>query len=98
MWAVSDGEKVERDDRAHPLKARNAVWDGRTVRLAAARNEIVAFQVIVEADAAGIRALSASLPGAAPARRERDDRLRAAGDATRASPRAGPSSSSPSTT
>jgi len=62
VWAVSDGEKVERDDRAHPLKATNAVWDGRVVRLAAARNEIVAFQAIVEADDAGLRALSASLP------------------------------------
>jgi hypothetical protein len=62
VWAVSDGEKVERDDRSHPLKAKNAAWDGGTVRLAAARNEIVAFQAIVEADAAGIRALSASLP------------------------------------
>ena len=62
LWAVSDGEKVERDDRAHPLKAKNAVWDGRTVRLAAARNEIVAFQAIVEADGAGIGALHASLP------------------------------------
>ena len=62
VWAVTDGEKVERDDRAHPLKAKNAVWDGRTVRLAAARNEIVAFQVIVEADGAGLGKLSASLP------------------------------------
>jgi SSS family transporter len=62
VWAVSDGEKVERDERAHPLTAKNAVWDGRTVRVAAARNEIVAFQVIVEADEAGIRALSAALP------------------------------------
>jgi hypothetical protein len=62
VWAVSDGEKIERDDLASPLKARNAVWDGRTVRLAAARNEIVAFQVIVESGTAGIRALSASLP------------------------------------
>jgi hypothetical protein len=62
VWAVSDGEKVERDDRAHPLKGSNAVWDGRTVRLVAARNEIVAFQVIVEADGAGLRELSASLP------------------------------------
>jgi hypothetical protein len=62
VWAVSDGEKVERDERAHPLKAKNAVWDGRTVRLAAARNEVVAFQVIVEADGAGLAALSASLP------------------------------------
>ena len=62
VWAVSDGEKVERDDRSHPLKAKNAAWDGGTVRLAAARNEIVAFQAVVEADGAGIRALSASLP------------------------------------
>jgi SSS family transporter len=62
VWAVSDGEKVERDDLAHPLKAKNAVWDGRTVRLAAARNESVAFQVIVESGPAGIRSLSASLP------------------------------------
>jgi hypothetical protein len=62
VWAVSDGEKVERDDRAHPLKAKNAVWDGRTVRLVAARNEVVAFQVIVEADGTGLGKLSLSLP------------------------------------
>jgi hypothetical protein len=62
VWAVSDGERVERDDRAHPLKSRNAIWDGHTVKLAAARNEIVAFQVVVEADSRGIAALSASLP------------------------------------
>jgi hypothetical protein len=61
VWAVSDGEKVERDDRAHPLKGKNAVWDGRTVRIAAARNEIVAFQVVVEADRAGLVTLSGSL-------------------------------------
>jgi hypothetical protein len=61
-WAVSDGEKIDRDDLASPLKARNAVWDGHRVHLAAARNEIVAFQVIVESGADGIRALSASLP------------------------------------
>jgi hypothetical protein len=62
VWAASDGEKVERDDRAHPLKAGNAVWDGRRIRLFAARNEIVAFQVIVESDGDGIAALSAALP------------------------------------
>jgi hypothetical protein len=65
VWAVSDGERVERDDRAHPLKARNAVWDGRCVRLVAARNEVVAFQAIVEADEKGLGALGASLPGLA---------------------------------
>ena len=37
--------------------------DGRTIRLFGARNEIVAFQLIVEADAQGIDALSVRLPG-----------------------------------
>jgi len=62
VWAVGDGEKVERDARNHPAAAHNAAWDGRTVRAFAARNEIVAFQVIVEADGRGVRELSARLP------------------------------------
>jgi len=62
LWAVSDGEKVERDDRASPWKGRNSVWDGQRVRLFGARNEIVAFQVMVESDAQGIEALRLSLP------------------------------------
>src|ERR1039457_3768731 len=62
VWAVHDGEKVEKDDLQNPCKTRNSVWDGRTIKLFAARNEVVAFQVIVEADAAGIRNLRAALP------------------------------------
>jgi hypothetical protein len=62
VWAVDDGEKVERDARNHPALARNTVWDGRVARLAGARNEIVAVQVIVEADGRGVRELSARLP------------------------------------
>ena len=62
VWAVGDGDKIARDAAQSPLAKGNAAWDGRTVRLAAARNEIVAFQVIVEADGSGIRALSAALP------------------------------------
>jgi hypothetical protein len=62
VWAVHDGEKVKRNDRQNPNKARNAVWDGARVKLVAARNEIVAFQVIVEAGAAEIERLSATLP------------------------------------
>lgn len=68
VWAVDDGEKVERDARNHPASARNTTWDGGTVRLFAARNEIVAFQVIVEAGARGVRELSARLPALASAR------------------------------
>jgi hypothetical protein len=62
VWAIDDSEKVERDARNHPASARNATWDGRTVHVFGARNEIVAFQLIVEAGAAGVRALSARLP------------------------------------
>jgi len=61
VWAVHDGVKVRRDDREHPDRLRNAVWDGRTIRLVAARNEVIAFQLIVEANS-GLDGLSATLP------------------------------------
>jgi hypothetical protein len=62
VWALNDGEKVERDDLQSSYAASNSAWDGRRVHLFGARNEILAFQVIVEADPAGIQALTASLP------------------------------------
>jgi hypothetical protein len=62
VWAVHDGVKVKRDDLARPERLRNAVWDGRTITIAAARNEVIAFQVIVQAGASAIDELSASLP------------------------------------
>ncbi len=68
VWAVNDGEKLERDARDHPLARRNSAWDGRVIRLFGARNEIVAFQVIVEADGDGVRELSARLPALISAR------------------------------
>jgi len=68
IWAVNDGEKIERDATNHPASARNSVWDGRVVRVFGARNEVVAFQVIVEADARGVGALSVRLPTLASAR------------------------------
>ena len=62
VWAVGDGEKVERDDLAHPLRERNMAWDGRTARIFGARNEVLAFQLIVEAGDTPIGQLSVSLP------------------------------------
>ena len=50
VWAIGDGDKVKRDDHQHPSRAKNSAWDGRTIRVFGARNEIVAFQVIAEAD------------------------------------------------
>ena len=47
---------------SHPAKSSNSAWDGKRIRAFGARNEIIAFQVIVEADGAGIDKLSARLP------------------------------------
>ena len=65
IWAVNDGEKVERDDLTHQARAGNSAWDGKVVRIAGARNEVVAFQVIVEADGRRIPELSLRLPSLA---------------------------------
>ena len=62
VWAVNDGEKVARDDLANPNKGGNSAWDGMHIRLFGARNEVLAFQVIVESGANGIQQLSLSLP------------------------------------
>ena len=62
VWAVNDGEKVERDDLKNENKGTNSVWDGQKIKIFGARNEIIAFQVIVEADQAGINQLNLSLP------------------------------------
>lgn len=62
IWAVNDGEKIERDDLSNPNKARNSAWDGKTIRLFGARNEVIAFQVIVESDAKPVEAVSITLP------------------------------------
>jgi len=62
VWAIHDGAKIEQDDVRSAQKTSNSAWDGKTIRLFGARNEVLAFQVIVEADVQGIKALSARLP------------------------------------
>src|SRR5689334_24941025 len=62
IWAVNDGEKVDRDDLSNPNKRANSVWDGHKVKIFGARNEIIAFQLIVEAGQGGIKQLSVALP------------------------------------
>ncbi len=62
VWAIHDGAKIEQDDLHNPQKASNSAWDGKTIHLFGARNEVIAFQVLVEADTNGIKALSARLP------------------------------------
>lgn len=61
-WAVNDTEKIAQENVASSLATGNSAWDGKRVRLFGARNEVLAVQVIVEADAQGIGALSLRLP------------------------------------
>ena len=65
VWAVNDSEKIARDDLANPNKSSNSAWDGSRIHLFGARNEVLAFQVIVESGASGIKQLSLSLPALA---------------------------------
>src|SRR4030095_4759271 len=62
VWAVNDGEKIERDDLNNANKNGNSTWDGQKIRIFGARNEIIAFQLIVEADQDGINRLTVALP------------------------------------
>src|SRR5258705_12505142 len=61
VWAVNDGEKVERDDLDNPNKTANSAWDGHKIKIFGARNEIIAFQLIVEAGSEGIQRLTVAL-------------------------------------
>ena len=62
VWAVGDGEKVRRDDLSNANRDGNSAWDGRRVSIFGARNEIVAFQVILQAGAGGAQAVDVVLP------------------------------------
>lgn len=61
VWAVNDGEKIERDDRANRDRVKNFAWDGRRIKIFGARNEVLAFQLIVEAGDKGIEQLRVRL-------------------------------------
>lgn len=63
VWAMDDGEKIKRDDLQHPLanSPENVVWDGNKIHIFGARNEIVAFQLIIEAGAKGAQDIDVSV-------------------------------------
>jgi len=61
VWAVGDGEKVYRYEARHHSKESNSVWDGRKISLKGLYNEVLAFQVIVEADSFGAKAVEVSV-------------------------------------
>jgi len=55
LWAIDDGEKIRKDDITNPLSAdlENAVWKNNSINLFGAKNEIIAFQLIIQADKTG---------------------------------------------
>jgi len=63
IWAVDDGEKVKKTDNDHPLAASpdNPVWNGSEISLFGAKNEVIAFQLIIEADDSGANGIDVSL-------------------------------------
>ncbi len=61
VWAVGDGEKVYRYEAEHPGRHGNLTWDGKEIHLRGLFNEVLAFQVIVEADSLGAPAVEVSV-------------------------------------
>jgi hypothetical protein len=55
VWAVDDGEKIKREDITNPLATdpANIVWKNNTINIFGARNEIIAFQLIIESERDG---------------------------------------------
>lgn len=73
VWANDGLDKVRRDERrgstGKPVK--NSVWDGSSVRLFGARNEVVSFNLVIEAGSRGASGISVefdSLTGPGSAR------------------------------
>ena len=60
-WAAGDGEKVYRYQADHPCRGKSSIWDGRSIRLKGLYNEILAFQVIVEADSFGAASVEVTI-------------------------------------
>lgn len=61
VWANDGGDKVTQDElraSADPASVRNSVWDGTTVMLFGGRNEVVAFNLILESPSAAVTGVS----------------------------------------
>jgi hypothetical protein len=51
IWANNGEDKVTRDDlraTSNPTAVHNSIWDGTTISLFGARNEVVAFNLVLE--------------------------------------------------
>jgi hypothetical protein len=63
VWALDDGEKIKREDINNPLASdlNNAVWKDNKINLFGCRNEIIAFQLIIQAEKDGADDVNVSI-------------------------------------
>jgi hypothetical protein len=64
VWANEGGDKVTQDElraTGHPGAVANSVWDGRCIKAFGARNEVVSFNLVLEAAASNAGQVSVSL-------------------------------------
>src|SRR5579862_1578101 len=64
VWANEGGDKVTRDElraTANPNSVLNSVWDGTMIRQFGAKNEVVSFNVILEASTQSATNVSVAL-------------------------------------
>ena len=57
VWALDDGEKIKKEDITNPLATdkNNAVWKKNSINIFGGKNEIVAFQLMIQADISGAK-------------------------------------------
>ena len=57
VWALDDGEKIKKEDITNPLATdkNNTVWKKNSINIFGGKNEIVAFQLMIQADALGAK-------------------------------------------
>ena len=55
VWAVDDGERIKKTATNHPLatSSDNKVWNGSSISLFGAGNEVIAFQLILQGKSSG---------------------------------------------
>ena len=56
VWAIDDSEKIKQEDLENTLAIdqNNKVWKKNTINIFGAKNEIIAFQLIIQAGTAGV--------------------------------------------
>ena len=61
VWANNGEDKITRDElraSAHPASVINSVWDGSKIRIFGARNEVIAFNLCLEAGSRAAQGVS----------------------------------------